>query len=294
MTFKSRLFRLCLILLGLFLLLFFARLIYGYYAYPDGLSADTRMREPSLMDSSYVGKRNYAGSQYMIAGQPGAVDQKYEKVASLLAETAQFTEDEERTRAAISAYNAIIQFENGRGTQGNRSLSLAIGVQPDSFDALSAELKGIGVLRSMEVSKTDTTNEFLDLKAKRISLEKTRAALMDLRSLGGNIDELMKLQNRILEIEEELQSLGVALGDFDEVNAFCTVRFSLYEHIPAGGSAISLSHRVRVALFWAAEVYLGLMAILCLTTLAAFFTLLAIDRLNILRAIMTTLNDKKE
>ena len=39
----------------------------------------------------------------------------------------------------------------------------------------------------------------------------------------------MGLENRILEIEQQLQGLGVSLGNFDDENEFCTVHFSLLE-----------------------------------------------------------------
>jgi hypothetical protein len=293
MKFKSRFFRLCLIFCGLFFALFLARLLYGYYFYPDGRPSEARPSGISLVDSGYAAKKNYAGSQYTVAGQRSVVDQKYEKIASLRADSARFSEDEGKAREAVAAHNGIIQFETGLGTEGNRVLSLVVGVQPERFDSFCQALRGIGSLRSMEASKTDKTNEFLDLKAKRASLEKTRAALMDLRTRGGNIDELLKLQNRILEIEEQLQSLGVQLGDFDEVNAFCTVRFALHESV-SGRSSISLRHRLSVAFIWAAEVYLGLMLALCLTMLAAFLSLLAADRLGIVRGVLATLESKKE
>ena len=294
MKFKYRLSRLCLIFFAGYVLLFAMRLLYGYYAYPDGQPARTAALPSSSMDSGAVSKKNYAGSKYEVIGQQSTVDQKYEKVASIVSATASFADDEKKTRAAITEHNGIIQSENGRGVTGSRRLFLVVGVQPARFDAFCEVMKSVGTLRSMEVSKVDKTNEFLNLKAQRASLEKTRTALMDLRTQGGNIDELMKLQNRILEIEQQLQELGVSLGDFDEVNAFCTVKFTLAEYTTQVGSSLSIRHRVTVAMFWAAEIYAGLLALCCLTMLAAFLTLLAVDRFNILRRLLLTLESTKD
>ncbi len=67
------------------------------------------------------------------------------------------------------------------------------------------ELKKVGTVKSMQVTKTDKTNEYRNINAKKVSLEKTRNTLLELASKPGRIDEYMSLTNRILEIEQELQ-----------------------------------------------------------------------------------------
>lgn len=71
------------------------------------------------------------------------------------------------------------------------------------------------------------TNEYLSLKAKKVSLEKTLQGLADLKGRTGTIQDCVALQDRILDVEQCLQSLGVDPGEFDETNSFCTVVFSL-------------------------------------------------------------------
>lgn len=294
MKFKSRLWRLMLVFLAGYIVLFAVRLIYGYVAYPDGQPQrnDTAPARSDYFES--VSKKNYAGSKHEVAGHQSTVDQKYEKIASLYATTEAFDAEEKKIRSAVQEHQGIIQSENGRGIEGKRLLNLVIGIQPAQFDTFVAIMKSVGTLRSLEISKSDKTNEFLDLKAQRVSLEKTRTALMELRSQGGRVDELMHLQNRILEIEGKLQNLGVMLGDFDEVNAFCTVKFTLSETRAALKSGTSPGRRVKVAAIWAAEIYTGLIGMLCLTMLAAFITLLTVDRFNIVRRVASTLESTGE
>ena len=89
----------------------------------------------------------------------------------------------------------------------------------------------------------------------------------------------MGLENRILEIEQQLQGLGVSLGDFDDENEFCTVQFSLLEGKEV---KIGLMQRVKVALEWTVKMYLQIMATLFFLTLFAYFILLGIDKLKVL------------
>jgi len=180
----------------------------------------------------------------------------------------------------------LIQFEQKRGNKGERRLSLLIGVPPENFDQLYKDLSAIGIVQAKEITKKDKTNEYKELNAKKSSLEKIRSSLIELKSKGGKIDEYMNLENRILEIEQDLQDLGVSLGDFDDENEFCTVQFALSEGKVV---KISLIHRIKVALEWTIKFYLRIMVTLFFMSLFAYLLLRIVDRLK----IITKLIDKK-
>jgi hypothetical protein len=258
-------------LLAGFFLLFAARLTYGYF-YPSGSNDDEGIGLST--DAFSVVRKNYASekfkggpAQQQPEGPTGGQSQKYEKIATLRAKSGQFEEDETRLKGVVKGFDAVIQFEQNTGNPGHRSLQLLIGVRPERFDSFYTEMQKIGRILSKTITKTDKTNEYLQLNAKRISLEKTRNALLELKSRGGRIDEYIGLENRILEIEGQLQELGVQIGDYDEENEFCTVRFSLFE---GERSDISLAQRLKVAFEWTVKYYallwvglvLGLTAIL--------------------------------
>ena len=90
-----------------------------------------------------------------------------------------------------------------------------------------------------------------------------------------------------MEIEQQLQELGVSLGDFDDENEFCTVQFSLLE-----GKEIKISfiYRVKVALEWTIKFYLRIIAILFFLTFFAYLILVSIDKLKVIERII----NKKE
>ena len=294
MKFKHRLKRLALYLLLLFVVLFGARLAYGYYAYPNGDRADNAYYQgagDTLPQDQYA-KKNYASSTYKYkSGGESAprefdIDQKYEKIANLRNSSNKFVQDEEIIRGKVKEYNAIVQAEENRGKEGKRSLLLIIGVQPDNFDVFCDEIKKIGKVESINISKIDKTNDFLGLKAKRISLESTRKALLELKQKPGSVDEMLNLQDKIQQVESDLQNLGVQLGEFDELNSFCTVNFILTESRVADGAGISLSHRLSVALAWTVEVYLALLAVVIFAGLAALVLLLVVDKLKLIQKLM--------
>ncbi len=225
---------------------------------------------------------NIASSKMVIKGQGAVqqykVDQKYQKVATLNATSAKFSEDEAKIRDLVKSNHALIQFEQNNGLPGRRVLHLAIGVPPEQFDRMIKELKEVGEIKEIHINKVDKTNEFKELNGERSSLEKTRNALIALKSRGGRIDEFINLENRILEIEDKLQRLGVQLGEYDATNEFCTAKLTLTEKSPA--IKISVLHRIKVALEWTIKYYLLFLVIVLVAALTTLVFIIIIDKVK--------------
>ncbi len=282
-TFKKRFKRLIIWLLLLFLLLFVFRLLYGYTK-----TFNLGYNESSFFENISSLKRNYATKKYKASSTSTnqsaiKVDQKYEKIAEIRTKSASFAEEEKNARETIKKLDALIQFEQKSGNKGNRKLNLVVGVPPKNFDALYNQLITIGNVQAKQITKKDKTNEYKELNAKKKSLEKIRTALIALKSKGGEINEYVGLENRILEIEQQLQELGVSLGDFDDENEFCTVKFSLLEGKKIN---IGIMQRIKVALEWTVKIYLKLMITLFFLSLFTYFVLLIIDKIKIFEKIM--------
>lgn len=283
-SFKKRLKKLIFGLVILFAALFAFRFIYGYTKTIDNTPSQTQ-----FFDNISNSKRNYATKKYKVKTNTTnqsaiKVDQKYEKIAEIKTKSADFENEEKSSRKTIEKLDALIQFEQKSGNKGYRNLNLVIGVPPENFDALYTELTKIGKVQAKQITKKDKTNEYKELNAKKQSLEKIRTSLIELKSKGGKIDEYMSLENRILEIEQQLQGLGVSLGDFDDENEFCTVQFSLLEGKEV---KIGLMQRVKVALEWTVKMYLRMITTLFFLTLFAYLFLLAIDKLKIIERLIS-------
>jgi len=282
-TFKKRLKKLFFWLIIVFATLFIFRLMYGYTK-----TFDDTPNQSQFFDNISNSKRNYATNKYEVKSSTTnqsaiKVDQKYEKIAEIKTKSSNFEEEEKSSRGTIKKLDALIQFEQKSGNKGYRKLNLVIGVPPENFDALYNQLITIGKVQAKQITKKDKTNEYKELNAKKKSLEKIRTSLIELKSKGGKIDEYMGLENRILEIEQQLQGLGVSLGDFDDENEFCTVQFSLLE---GKEIKIGIMQRVKVALEWTVKIYLRIMTTLFFLTLFAYFILLGIDKLKIFERII--------
>jgi len=179
-----------------------------------------------------------------IAGNTVAIDQKYEKTANISSISHNFDNDHERLRHLIENYDAMVQAETLRGLPGDQTLTITIGVAPDQFDDMVNSLRELGTLRSFTVNRVDKTDEFNNLLAQQEVLRMTRESYAALQALGGSIQDMLLLQDRILQVETELQHLGVSLGIFDTGHSFCTINLTLREQEP---SFITLQFVVAIA-----------------------------------------------
>ena len=262
----------------IFVVLFGFRLGYGYT-----LKIEDHSSQAHFFESLSNVKRNYASKEYKVSSNaPIKVDQKYEKIAEVNTKSAEFESEEKAARQHIKATNALIQFEQKNGNKGHRRLHLLIGVPPENFDALYGKLIQIGTIQSKQITKKDKTNEYKELNAQKASLEKIRTSLIDLKSKGGKIEEYINLENRILDIEQQLQDLGVNLGDFDNQNEFCTVKFSLFEKKM---KEISVMHRIKVALEWTIKTYLKVVVMLFFLVLFLYLALLIVEKLRLIERL---------
>ncbi len=266
-----------------FLLLFLFRFIYGYTK-----TFNTNSNGALFFESISKVKRNYASKSYKSKSNTPSqttikVDQKYEKIAEIKTKSSKFEVEEKSVRKKINNFNALIQFEQKSGNKGYRKLNLLIGVPPQNFDSLYMQLIKIGKVEAKQITKKDKTNEYKELSAKQKSLNKIRTSLIELKSKGGKIQEYVELENRILEIEKQLQELGVSLGDFDNENEFCTVKFSLLE---GKEIKIGILQRVKVALEWTVKIYLRIVTTFFFLLLVSYLLILLIEKLKLIEKIV--------
>jgi len=289
-NFRTRFWKLIRWFVYLFILLFAFRIIYGYFAIENSNSNDYSDNFFSGIDNL---RKNYASEKIALKGDVQvssniASNQKFEKTASIKTKTSEYEKDEMALKAKIKTYNSVIQYEQKLGQKGNRQIHLLIGVNPMLFDSLYFDFQKIGIIKATVITKVDKTNEYRQLNAKKASIEKILQNLNDLKSKGGQISDFVALNDKILEIEEKAQELGVELGNFDTENEFCTIKLSLYEG--ATEKNISFIYRIKVALEWSIK-YFAIIAATALTlSLTIFLLLLIVDKLKIINAISNKLN----
>lgn len=243
-------------LIILFVCVFLLRFAYEVFF----TSHDIVVRYDTTYESVSV-KSNIATNRVTQKDAKGSVitlDQKYDKTARLSMQTDAFDDVNDKMRAIIDQNGAVIQTENLSGLAGAQRLDLSIGVIPDRFDAVVEALKELGRLQSFTVQKIDKTDEYRSMMAEMETLEKTRASYAALKEAGGDIQDLLLLEEKLLEVERLLQATSVDAGLYASENSFCTVNVTLLETAVQSTSVRFLLSCARSSFFW---------------TLAAFFVI---------------------
>ncbi|EHQ08245.1 DUF4349 domain-containing protein [Leptonema illini] len=224
-------------------------------------------------------RKNYASykKDVQMDSGPSGASEKYEKIARLSSATSTFDEDRQRLYQLIAEEKGVIQFESLEGLRGRRVYYLSAGVPPEAFDTTVEKLQAIADSTGISIQKTDKTSEYLTLLERRASLEKTRASLAALKAKGGSMDEFLKLENRLLEIDEQLQDANLSIGQFNAENEFCTVQFSLREK--EGFSTRRIYHIVKDSVIWTVALSAMLLFFGTLAAIGIWVLLLLKERL---------------
>ena len=254
-------------------LLFVMQLFYRSVT-SDGIV--TAAVDTGIFESS---RKNYASYKKDVQTDsgPSGTSEKYEKVARLSSATSSFDEDRQRLYQLIAEEKGVIQFESLEGLRGRRVYYLSAGIPPEAFDTTVEKLQSIADSTGISIQKTDRTSEYLTLLERRASLEKTRASLAALKAKGGGMDEFLKLENRLLEIGEQLQDTNLSIGQFNAENEFCTVQFSLREK--EGLSARRIYHIVKDSVIWTVALSAMLLFFGTLAAIGIWVLLLLKERL---------------
>jgi len=291
LTFKQKFWKLVKWSSVLFFAMLAFRIFYGYVATDTSYTNEYSTDFFSSVDNL---RKNYASENKIknhdVDQQASfSASQKYEKTATVKAKSSQFESDEISIKKTTKDFEGVIQYEQNLGNKGSREIHLLIGIAPTKFDTFYLKIQRIGLVKSTEITKIDKTNEYRQLNAKRASLEKTLNSLNELKSRAGAIADYVSLHDKILEIETQLQALGVELGNFDTENEFCTIKFSLYEG--ATGQKISFLQRFKIALEWTIKYYAILIFTLLGLLSGVFILLLILDKLNAIQTVANKLRD---
>jgi Domain of unknown function (DUF4349) len=209
-------------------------------------------------------RKNYASQKIQgTQGQSIGDAQKYEKVATVGLATNQFDTHRAAIEQIIVQAGGQVQLERLQGLVSRRMLNLGIGVPPEKFDGFINDVRKLGRETGLTVVKNDKTNDYLRMRAKRASLEKTRVQLENLQAAGGSVDERLKVQTQLSELEEKIQEMAVSLGEFDVQNELCTVKLTLAEErVAASPSPMQrLNRAVTAAIPDFAFLTFGLLAV---------------------------------
>ena len=114
-------------------------------------------------------------------------------------------------------------------TRGQRRGTLVLRIPAKRFDDAMVALRAIGVVQAQSITGKDVTAQYIDLKARLQNAIGQRTVLRNLMAQATTIQETITVQNRLSQVELEVEQIQGQLNFIEDQVAEATVRVELHE-----------------------------------------------------------------
>ena len=203
----------------------------------DGMVPNT----PS-MDSSAGGMEGGSADGTLTGGQNGDYDRKIIRTVTMSCETKAYDEAVTLIMTTLQAYGGYVEASNTTGTgfddvkNAERRATYTLRVPAEKLDAFLETLRtdeGIRIL-SQNATSSEITAAYYDTVSRLETLEAEKTSLTAM--LEGftdysDISSMLKVQERLYDVIEEIEALQTKLNLYDGQVAMSTVHLTLNEVI---------------------------------------------------------------
>lgn len=168
---------------------------------------------------AYSDKIIYSGHVYM---ETVAFDEAVAALDRAVKEYGGFVQDSQ-----ISG-NTRYNFD-GSTTVKDRWANYVVRIPAKKFDSFMAMADGIGNVTSSSRTAENVTSQYTDYEARLSSLKTQEERLLAMLEGSGDLESLIKLEERLSEVRYEIESIERNLRDYDQRLAFSTVTLELQE-----------------------------------------------------------------
>jgi hypothetical protein len=205
-----------------FLMLFLAGLI---------ISCGGGMNEDSMSGEAMV---NYDEiTELENQDSPIAIDRKLIKTGYLTYEVSDIHATEKKIRKKTLGLGGYVTNENQFEGRGRLNYSLELKVPNSKFGELMASIsEGVEEFDERSVDVQDVTEEFIDVEARLKTKKEVESKYLALLEKTVSIDEILRVENELKYIREEIESIEGRLKYLRSSVAFSTIHVTFYENIP--------------------------------------------------------------
>jgi len=123
------------------------------------------------------------------------------------------------------------------------SRNYSIRVPSDSYDAMLAELAGLGRVTSRTENTEDVTLRYYDLEGRLAVKRELLSTYQGYLGKARNIDEIMTVESRIADLQQEIDWTGTQLRNLANLVDYSTVNVNIAGPTGASYSAPTLAER---------------------------------------------------
>ena len=166
--------------------------------------------------------------------KPAAADaqQGFDRLVIKTAELSIQVDDVRGTEAAIrtraAALGGYIVQSQSSGTDNDLSMTISFRVPVNRFDDALSGLQGMAKkVISNTIGGQDVTEEFVDLEARRKTLETTRDRLLDLLTKATTVEDTLKINQSINDYQAQIDQIEGRVKFLSQSSAMSTINVSV-------------------------------------------------------------------
>lgn len=134
---------------------------------------------------------------------------------------------------AVRISGGYIASANEVQLAGERKHEMTIRVPREKFDELLNRISGYAdTLLQKNISSEDVTAEYIDTKARITAKEKVKERYYDFLKQAKNIDEVLKVQSEIGQMQEEIEAASGRVNYIQHQATLSTIFLSFFEPLP--------------------------------------------------------------
>ena|SRR5439155_2293555 len=178
-----------------------------------------------------------AGAQGPVGAVGAALDlsvpdvgPKIVKTASVRIQVADGTFDQRlQLMLQIAARHGGFEASSHVAGQDRKMGSVVIRVPSDQFEAALGEVKGLGEVEAETASGQDVTAQYVDLQARLRNWESQESVLLGLMARATTIDESIKVQRALQDVQLAIEELRGQLHVLDDQTSYATITTAIAE-----------------------------------------------------------------
>ncbi|MBA2250943.1 MAG: DUF4349 domain-containing protein [Chitinophagaceae bacterium] len=160
-------------------------------------------------------------------------DKKIIKTAVLKLEVKNFKIYSDIVHKAAKQYGGYIANEEQDQSAEKKEATISIKVPVEQFESLLNQLPSdTDKIVEKKITSEDVTGEVVDTKSRLEAKAQTRLKYLEFLKQAKNMEDVLKVQEEINDIQEEIESASGRINYLSHQSAFSTINLTFYQPLP--------------------------------------------------------------
>ena len=121
----------------------------------------------------------------------------------------------------------VAQSDMSGDSAGLRNGTISFKVPSERFEDAIAKVRGLGTVKSLNVTATDVSSQYIDLQARLRNLEAQEQAMLTLYAQTKGVQEIISVDNQVATVRGQIEQVKGQLNFLDNQVSYSTVSVSV-------------------------------------------------------------------